>query len=133
MLDKKKRRVIDYIKWGSITAPFFKEMEMKDMNKKTADVMMEYENKVMIGEYKQSDKESMKQRVDIYKQMMDELEKLGVKPIEAVGQEFDPNFHNAVMQVESEEFESGVVAQELLKGYMYHESVVRHSMVAVVP
>ena len=69
----------------------------------------------------------------IYKQMMDELDKLGVKPIEAVGQEFDPNFHNAVMQVESEEFESGVVAQELLKGYMYHESVVRHSMVAVVP
>ncbi len=69
----------------------------------------------------------------IYKQMMDELDKLGVKPIEAVGQEFDPNFHNAVMQVESEEYESGVVAQELLKGYMYHESVVRHSMVAVVP
>ena len=69
----------------------------------------------------------------IYKQMMDELEKLGVKPIEAVGQEFDPNFHNAVMQVESEEYESGIVAQELLKGYMYHDSVVRHSMVAVVP
>ena len=69
----------------------------------------------------------------IYKQMMDELDKIGVKPIEAVGQEFDPNFHNAVMQVESEEYESGVVAQELLKGYMYHESVVRHSMVAVVP
>ena len=69
----------------------------------------------------------------IYKQMMDELEKIGVKPIEAVGQEFDPNFHNAVMQVESEEYESGIVAQELLKGYMYHDSVVRHSMVAVVP
>lgn len=69
----------------------------------------------------------------IYKQMMDELDKLGVKPIEAVGQEFDPNFHNAVMQVESEEYESGIVAQELLKGYMYHDSVVRHSMVAVVP
>lgn len=69
----------------------------------------------------------------IYKQMMDELDKLGVKPIEAVGQEFDPNFHNAVMQVESEEYESGIVAQELLKGYMYHETVVRHSMVAVVP
>lgn len=69
----------------------------------------------------------------IYKQMMDELDKIGVKPIEAVGQEFDPNFHNAVMQVESEEYESGVVAQELLKGYMYYDSVVRHSMVAVVP
>lgn len=69
----------------------------------------------------------------IYKQMMDELDKLGVKPIEAVGQEFDPNFHNAVMQVESEEYESGIVAQELMKGYMYNETVVRHSMVAVVP
>lgn len=68
----------------------------------------------------------------IYKQMMTELEKLDVKPIEAVGQEFNPDFHNAVMQVESEEFESGVIAQELQKGYTYHDSVVRHSMVAVV-
>lgn len=68
----------------------------------------------------------------VYKQMMDELEKIGVKPIEAVGQEFDPNLHNAVMQVESEEFESGIVAQELMKGYMYRDSVVRHSMVGVV-
>ena len=68
----------------------------------------------------------------IYKQMMTELENIGVKPIEAVGQEFNPDFHNAVMQVESEEYESGVVAQELQKGYMYRESVVRHSMVAVV-
>ncbi len=68
----------------------------------------------------------------IYKQLMAELEKLGVTPMEAVGKEFDPEFHNAVMQVESEEYESGVVAQELQKGYMYRESVVRHSMVAVV-
>ena len=68
----------------------------------------------------------------IYKQLMTELEKLEVKPIEAVGEEFNPEFHNAVMQVESEEFESGVVAQELQKGYTYRDSVVRHSMVAVV-
>ncbi len=68
----------------------------------------------------------------IYKQLMTELEGLEVKPIEAVGAEFNPDFHNAVMQVESEEFESGVVAQELQKGYMYRDSVVRHSMVAVV-
>lgn len=67
----------------------------------------------------------------IYKQMMTELEGLGVKPIEAVGNEFDPNLHNAVMQVESDEYEEGIVAQELLKGYTYRESVVRHSMVAV--
>ena len=64
--------------------------------------------------------------------MLTELDASGVKPIEAVGQEFDPNFHNAVMQVESEEYDSGVVAQELQKGYMYKDSVVRHSMVAVV-
>lgn len=68
----------------------------------------------------------------IYKQLMTELENLEVKPIEAVGTEFNPDFHNAVMQVESEELESGMVAQELQKGYMYRDSVVRHSMVAVV-
>ena len=67
----------------------------------------------------------------IYKQLMTEFEAIGVKPIEAVGQEFNPDFHNAVMQVASEEYESGVVAQELLKGYTYKETVVRHSMVAV--
>ena len=68
----------------------------------------------------------------VYRQMLTELDARGVKSIEAVGQEFDPNFHNAVMQVESEEYDSGVVAQELQKGYMYKDSVVRHSMVAVV-
>ena len=68
----------------------------------------------------------------VYKQMLTELESIGVKPIEAVGAEFDPDFHNAVMQVESEEYESGVVAQEMLKGYTYKDTVVRHSMVAVV-
>ncbi len=67
----------------------------------------------------------------IYKQFLTELENIGVKPIEAVGCEFDPNLHNAVMQVESEEYESGIVAQELQKGYTYRDSVVRHSMVAV--
>ena len=67
----------------------------------------------------------------IYKQLLTELENIGVKPIEALGQEFDPNLHNAVMQVASEEYESGVVAQELLKGYTYRDGVVRHSMVAV--
>jgi molecular chaperone GrpE len=68
----------------------------------------------------------------IYKQLITELEKLEVKPIEAVGCEFNPELHNAVMQVESEEYESGIIAQELQKGYTYRDSVVRHSMVAVV-
>lgn len=69
----------------------------------------------------------------IYKQLVTELENLGVTPIEAVGKEFDPNFHNAVMQVESEEYGSGIVAQELQKGYMFHDTVLRHSMVGVTP
>ena len=68
----------------------------------------------------------------VYKQLMKQLEDLGVKPIEAVGKEFDPNFHNAVMQVESDEFETGIVAQEFQKGYTYHDMVIRHSMVGVV-
>ena len=68
----------------------------------------------------------------VYKQLMTELDNLGVKPIEAVGKEFDPALHNAVMQVESDEYESGIVAQELQKGYTYRDTVVRHSMVSVV-
>ena len=68
----------------------------------------------------------------IYKQLMTELEELGVKPIEALGLEFNPDYHNAVMQVESDEYESGVVAQELQKGYTYRDTVIRYSMVGVV-
>jgi len=68
----------------------------------------------------------------IYKQLMTELDNLGVKAIEAKGTEFNPDLHNAVMQVESDELESGTVAEELQKGYTYHDIVVRHSMVSVV-
>lgn len=68
----------------------------------------------------------------IYKQMMTELDAVGVKAIDCIGQEFNPDFHNAVMQVENDELESGTVAQELQKGYMYKDTVVRHSMVSVV-
>ncbi|MDO5345914.1 MAG: nucleotide exchange factor GrpE [Lachnospiraceae bacterium] len=67
----------------------------------------------------------------IYKQMMSTLESLEVKPIEAVGQEFNPDFHNAVMHVDDESLGENVVAEELQKGYMYRDSVVRHSMVKV--
>ena len=67
----------------------------------------------------------------IYRQMLTVLEETGVKPIEAVGAEFDPNFHNAVMHVEDETLGENVVAEELQKGYMYRDTVVRHSMVKV--
>lgn len=67
----------------------------------------------------------------IYNQLKKTLEDLGVKPIDCVGQAFDPNFHNAVMHIEDESLGENVVAEELLKGYMYKDSVLRHSMVKV--
>ncbi|MCR5195699.1 MAG: nucleotide exchange factor GrpE [Pseudobutyrivibrio sp.] len=67
----------------------------------------------------------------IYKQMLTTLEEAGVKPIEAVGQEFNPDFHNAVMHVEDEEVGENVVVEEFQKGYMFGDTVVRHSMVKV--
>ena len=67
----------------------------------------------------------------VYKQMMTVLSDIGVTPIEAMGVEFNPDFHNAVMQAPSEEYESGIVIQELQRGYMYKEKVIRYSMVMV--
>lgn len=68
----------------------------------------------------------------VYRQLLKQLEAMGVAPIEAVGKEFDPAFHNAVMQVESDEYPPGTVAQEFQKGYTYHGTVIRYSMVGVV-
>ena len=67
----------------------------------------------------------------VYKQLMTTLTDMGVTSIEAVGVEFNPDFHNAVMQAPSEEYESGVVIQELQRGYVYKEKVIRYSMVMV--
>ena len=67
----------------------------------------------------------------VYKQMLTELDAAGVKPIECVGQEFDPDFHNAVMHVEDETVGENIVVEEFQKGYMYKDSVVRHRMVKV--
>ena len=67
----------------------------------------------------------------IYKQLMDELDKMDVKPIDAAGKEFDPNLHNAVMHVDDESLGENVVVEELQKGYTYRGTVVRHSMVKV--
>ncbi|MFR3768363.1 MAG: nucleotide exchange factor GrpE [Blautia sp.] len=67
----------------------------------------------------------------IYKQLMTTLEGLGVEVIEAVGKEFDPDFHNAVMHVEDEEASENIIVEEFQKGYTYKGVVVRHSMVKV--
>ena len=68
----------------------------------------------------------------IYKQLVTTLEAAGVKQIESVGKEFNPDFHNAVMHTDDEEYGENIVTEEFQKGYMYRESVVRHSMVKVV-
>ncbi|MCI6620402.1 MAG: nucleotide exchange factor GrpE [Firmicutes bacterium] len=67
----------------------------------------------------------------VYKQLVKALADMGVEPIEAIGKPFDPNLHNAVMHVEDENLGENTVAQEFQKGYLYHGSVVRHSMVQV--
>lgn len=67
----------------------------------------------------------------VYRQMMTTLEEIGVKPIEAVGKEFDPNFHNAVMHVEDDSVGENIIVEEFQKGYLYRDTVVRHSMVKV--
>lgn len=85
-----------------------------------------------LGALKEEEKGAFSEGMEmIYKQLMSELEKLEVKPIDAVGKEFDPNLHNAVMHVDDEELGENIVAEELQKGYMYRENVVRHSMVKV--
>lgn len=68
----------------------------------------------------------------VYKQLAKAMDELGVAPIEAVGREFDPAYHNAVMQGEDENFGENIISEEFQKGYMYHDAVVRHSMVKVV-
>ena len=67
----------------------------------------------------------------IYKQLLKELEAVGVKPIECVGHEFDPNFHNAVMHVEDDSVGDNIVVEEFQRGYTYKDAIVRHSMVKV--
>ena len=81
---------------------------------------------------KEEEKNPFEEGVEmIYKQLMETLKKIGVEPMDAVGKEFDPNFHNAVIHVEEEGAGENVVVEEMQKGYMYKDTVLRHSMVKV--
>lgn len=133
--DKVKRQLAEFENFRNRsekekTAMF--ETGAKSVIEKMLPVIDNFERGLMAVSEDEKDSPFVNGMNKIYKQMITELGAIGVSPIEAVGMEFDPNLHNAVMQVESEEYESGVVAQELQKGYIYHDSVVRHSMVAVV-
>ena len=108
------------------------DMGAKSIIEKVLPIVYNFERGLAAVPEEQKDDAFVTGMDKVYKQLMTEFDSIGVKPIEAVGQEFNPDLHNAVMQVESEEFEPGIVAQELQKGYMYKDTVVRHSMVAVV-
>ena len=107
------------------------EIGAKDIIDKILPVVDNFERG--LGAVKEEEKEDpfIQGMEKVYKQLMTTLESAGVKPIEAVGQEFNPDFHNAVMHVEDENFGENTVAEEFQKGYMYRDSVVRHSMVKV--
>lgn len=113
------------------------ETGAKSVVEKILPVVDNFERALLMAEQKTTDEDAEKDPFmdgmeKVYKQLQAGLDEIGVKPIEAVGKEFNPDFHNAVMQEESEEFESGIICKELLKGYTYRDSVVRHSMVSVV-
>ncbi len=107
------------------------EIGAKDIIEKILPVVDNFERG--LDAVKEEDKEDpfVQGMEKVYKHLVTTLEGIDVKPIEAVGQQFDPNFHNAVMHVEDENLGENVIAEEFQKGYTYRDSVVRHSMVKV--
>ena len=133
--DKVKRQMAEFDNFRKRTEKeksMMFDMGAKTIIEKILPVVDNFERGFTTVEEADKDDAFVQGMQQVYKQLMTELEAVGVMPIEAIGQEFNPDFHNAVMQVESEEYESGIIAQEFMKGYMYKESVVRHSMVGVV-
>lgn len=108
------------------------EMGAKDVVEKILPVIDNFERGLMTVPEEQKEDSFVQGMELVYKQIITALEEMGVSPIEAVGQPFDPNLHNAVMAIDDDSLESGTVAEELQKGYRYKDSVVRHSMVKVV-
>ena len=107
------------------------EVGAKDIIEKILPVVDNFERGLAAVAEEDKEHPFMQGMDKVYKQLMTTLDEIGVKPIEAVGQEFNPDFHSAVMHVEDENFGENMVAEEFQKGYTYRDSVVRHSMVKV--
>ena len=107
------------------------EIGAKDIINKILPVVDNFERGLAAVPEEEKKNQILEGMEKVYKQLMTTLEEIGVKPIEAVGQEFNPDFHNAVMHVEDEELGENIIAEEFQKGYTYRDSVVRHSMVKV--
>jgi len=108
------------------------EIGARDVIEKILPVLDNFERGLAAVSEEEKDSAFVQGIEQIYKQFIKALEDVGVQPIDAIGKEFNPDFHNAVMHGEDEEFGENIVAEEFQKGYMYRESVVRHSMVKVV-
>ena len=107
------------------------EIGAKDIIEKILQVVDNFERGLDAVKEEEKEDPFVQGMEKVYKHLVTTLEGIEVKPIEAVGQPFDPNFHNAVMHVEDENFGENIVAEEFQKGYTYRDSVVRHSMVKV--
>lgn len=107
------------------------EVGAKDIIEKILPVVDNFERGLDAVKEEEKDDPFVQGMEKVYKHLMTTLEEIEVKPIEAVGKEFDPNLHNAVMHVEDENFGANIVAEEFQKGYTYRDSIVRHSMVKV--
>ncbi len=107
------------------------EIGAKDIINKILPVVDNFERGLAAVPEEEKDQPFVEGMEKIYKHFLTTLDEIGVKPIEAVGQEFNPDLHNAVMHVEDEELGENIIAEEFQKGYTYRDGVVRHSMVKV--
>lgn len=108
------------------------EIGARDIIEKVLPVIDNFERGLNAVSEEEKESAFVKGIEQIYKQLITTLEEAGVKAIEALGKEFDPNLHNAVMHAEDENYGENIVADEFLKGYEYKNTVIRHSMVKVV-
>ena len=135
LTDKVKRQLAEFENFRNRTEKEKSQMYMvgaRDVIEKLLPVVDKFERGLKIIPEDQKDGPVASGMEMIYKQLITVLTDLGVTPIEAVGQEFDPNFHNAVMHAEDEELGENTVSEEFQKGYKYKDAVLRHSMVKVV-
>ena len=135
LTDKVKRQLAEFENFRNRTEKEKSQMYMvgaRDVIEKLLPVVDNFERGMKSIPEDQKDGPVASGMEMIYKQLITVLTDLGVTPIEAVGQEFDPNFHNAVMHAEDEELGENTVSEEFQKGYKYKDAVLRHSMVKVV-
>jgi molecular chaperone GrpE len=134
LTDKVKRQLAEFENFRNRTEKEKSQMYMvgaKDVIEKLLPVVDSFERGIKSIKEEEKENPVASGMEMIYKQLMSALTELGVTPIEAIGKEFDPNFHNAVMHVDDEELGENIIVEELQKGYQYKDVVLRYSMVKV--